>query len=32
MAPGGIEPPHADSKSAALSTELRGLANQYAVA
>jgi hypothetical protein len=26
MAPGGIEPPHADSKSAALSTELRGLA------
>jgi hypothetical protein len=24
MAPGGIEPPHADSKSAALSTELRG--------
>src|SRR5262249_33276014 len=25
MAPGGIEPPHADSKSAALSTELRGL-------
>jgi hypothetical protein len=26
MAPGGIEPPHADSKSAALSTELRGRA------
>ncbi len=25
MAPGGIEPPRADSKSAALSTELRGL-------
>src|SRR4029450_3939510 len=25
MAPGGIEPPHADSKSAALSTEPRGL-------
>ena len=25
VAPGGIEPPHADSKSAALSTELRGL-------
>src|SRR5690242_16787028 len=24
MAPGGVEPPHADSKSAALSTELRG--------
>ena len=24
VAPGGIEPPHADSKSAALSTELRG--------
>ena len=27
MAPGGIEPPHADSKSAALSTELRGRRN-----
>ena len=26
MAPGGVEPPPADSKSAALSTELRGLA------
>ena len=26
MAPGGVEPPHADSKSAALSTELRGRA------
>src|SRR6266540_6846744 len=26
MAPGGVEPPLADSKSAALSTELRGLA------
>ena len=25
MAPGGVEPPHADSKSAALSAELRGL-------
>ena len=25
MAPGGIEPPHTDSKSVALSTELRGL-------
>jgi hypothetical protein len=24
MAPGGVEPPPADSKSAALSTELRG--------
>jgi hypothetical protein len=24
MAPGGVEPPHADSKSAALSAELRG--------
>src|SRR5512133_4011546 len=24
MAPGGIEPPHTDSKSVALSTELRG--------
>ena len=24
MAPGGIEPPHAGSKPAALSTELRG--------
>ncbi len=24
VAPGGVEPPHADSKSAALSTELRG--------
>src|SRR5439155_8005329 len=24
LAPGGVEPPHADSKSAALSTELRG--------
>src|ERR1041384_5018397 len=26
MAPGGVEPPHTDSKSVALSTELRGLA------
>ena len=26
MAPGGIEPPHAGSKPAALSTELRGRA------
>ena len=26
MAPGGIEPPHAGSKPAALSAELRGLA------
>jgi hypothetical protein len=26
MAPGGVEPPHADSKSAALSAELRGRA------
>jgi hypothetical protein len=25
MAPGGVEPPHTDSKSVALSTELRGL-------
>jgi site-specific DNA recombinase len=25
VAPGGVEPPHADSKSAALSAELRGL-------
>ncbi len=24
MAPGGVEPPHTDSKSVALSTELRG--------
>jgi hypothetical protein len=24
VAPGGVEPPHADSKSAALSAELRG--------
>jgi hypothetical protein len=24
VAPGGIEPPHVDSKSTALSTELRG--------
>src|SRR6186997_1329094 len=30
MAPGGVEPPPADSKSAALSTELRGLGAQYA--
>jgi hypothetical protein len=31
MAPGGIEPPHAGSKPAALSTELRGRAKgQYA--
>ena len=28
MAPGGVEPPHADSKSAALSTELRGRFSQ----
>jgi hypothetical protein len=28
VAPGGIEPPHADSKSAALSTELRGRRRQ----
>ena len=28
VAPGGIEPPHAASKAAALSTELRGLAGQ----
>src|SRR5439155_26198817 len=27
MAPGGVEPPHADSKSAALSAELRGRPN-----
>ena len=25
VAPGGVEPPHTDSKSVALSTELRGL-------
>ena len=29
MAPGGIEPPHADSKSAALSAELRGPRPEY---
>ena len=28
MAPGGIEPPRADSKSAALSAELRGRAGE----
>ena len=28
MAPGGIEPPHADSKAAALSAELRGRAQE----
>ncbi len=28
MAPGGVEPPHADSKSAALSAELRGQLGQ----
>src|SRR4029450_12819891 len=28
VAPGGVEPPHADSKSAALSTELRGRKGQ----
>src|SRR5204863_7198815 len=27
MAPGGVEPPHTDSKSVALSTELRGPAH-----
>src|SRR5262245_14395458 len=30
MAPGGVEPPHADSKSAALSAELRGPVRKYA--
>ena len=30
MAPGGVEPPHADSKSAALSAELRGLGARVA--
>src|ERR687898_679428 len=30
VAPGGVEPPPADSKSAALSTELRGRADRYA--
>jgi hypothetical protein len=32
MAPGGVEPPHADSKSAALSAELRGPARSVAAA
>ena len=31
MAPGGIEPPHVDSKSTALSTELRGLPGSHAI-
>ena len=30
MAPGGVEPPRADSKSAALSAELRGLGARVA--
>jgi hypothetical protein len=30
VAPGGVEPPHADSKSAALSTELRGPSGRVA--
>src|SRR4051812_18645830 len=30
MAPGGVEPPHTDSKSVALSTELRGRSNEFA--
>ena len=31
MAPGGVEPPRADSKSAALSAELRGRGPQFAL-
>ena len=31
MAPGGVEPPRADSKSAALSAELRGREPQFAL-
>jgi hypothetical protein len=31
MAPGGVEPPHAASKAAALSTELRGLESSVSV-
>src|SRR5947208_16919951 len=30
MAPGGVEPPHTDSKSVALSAELRGPAQRVA--
>ena len=31
MAPGGIEPPRVDSKSTALSTELRGRARLHGI-
>ena len=31
MAPGGVEPPHVDSKSTALSAELRGQVDRHAI-